>query len=109
MPSLRPSSRLSSNRLRAVGWSPRAAATRPNIAERQDRPPAWAGGLQRGGALDVQRLGTGDVTFLEQHLGHQREIHCLAHAVPQAVIDSAGLLEERASAGEVAAETHHIP
>src|ERR1700736_259160 len=99
MPSLRPSSRLSSNRLRAVGWSPRDAATRPNMHSVRTVPQPGPAACKGGGALVVQRLGVGDVTLLEQHLGHEREIHCLAHAVPQAVIDSASLLEERASTG----------
>jgi hypothetical protein len=32
------------------------------------------GGRRRRWALVVQRLGAGDVTFLEQNLGHERQI-----------------------------------
>lgn len=109
MPSVRPSSRLCSSRLCAVGWSPRAGGDSPEHAQRQHRPPARAGGLQSGGALIVERLGAGNVALFEQYLCHEGEVHCRAHVVAQSVIDAAGLLEQRPSTREVTAEAQDVP
>ena len=92
IPSLSPSSRHSSSRLRAVAWSPCAAAIRPNIHSVRTVPHPDRR-LQRARTLHVERFGADDIAFLEQHLRHERTIHRLAHSVAQTTVDDARFLK----------------